>query len=183
MSWRIKLATLSRVSHAAWMPTTESERYVLRRHSKDPDLWKIVRTMVNECGCVEAWHSPSAVREVERLSDEHAEEVVDIYDIPDMEEFKFSLMSDMMRSHIGESYWFKGILAARFNTFWRKEPPHGDNGQVNEWFCSHIIEHLLRELNCPTTDLGIPDHGVWPGSLRRSIATHYLGSVTIPKGD
>ena len=174
ISWRIRCATLSPYSHAAWLETTEAERVLLRENCHDKTVWPSLNDSIVDFGCIEAWHKGDGVRETDSLRDGHkAGTVIDIFDPIGMHEWKFDLMAEHLRGRVGDDYWFKGILWARTNRFNKHAAPDG------KWFCSHLIEDAMRYLDCPTTDPRIPAHGVWPGSFERSVLTHYLGSVTL----
>ena len=175
VSWRIKCATLSPYSHAAWLKTDADTRAGLRdmahHHRKE---WAQLNDDIVDLGCIEAWHKGQGVRETDSLREGHKKgTVIDIFDPIGVDEFKFDLIREHLRTRDGDSYWFAGILWARTNRFNKHDAPDG------KWFCSHLIEAALRFVDCPTTDPRIPAHGVWPGSFERSVLTSYLGSVTI----
>jgi hypothetical protein len=174
VSWRIKLATLSPYSHAAWLKSSDDDRRGLRDLSHHHrEQWNDVAKDIIGLGCIEAWHI-GGVRETDSLRSGHKSgTIIDIFDPVGVEEFKFSMVEDRLRSRVGESYWFSGILWARLNKYRDKEAPEG------EWFCSHLIEEALRFYECPTTDTRVPAHGVWPGCFERSVLTSYLGSVKV----
>ncbi len=173
VAWWIRMATLSQYSHAAWMKGNPTLRNKLRKAASRNEF-HLCADLVKKAGLVEAWHAPAKVRELNDIRDGHdAGIAVDVFDLPILESHKFEVVTDMLRGHGGNSYWFKGILYARFNSFRRKTAPD------DEWFCSHIIEHHLRCVEHPTTDLRVPAHGVWPGSLGESVRTCYLGNITI----
>jgi len=180
VSWRIRMTTLSEYSHVSWLKTTDIMRAAIRcaqRGLLTPD----VQRAITMAGCVEAWHV-GGVRETANLREGHSKgTVIDIYDLPQMEEFKFSLMDSAMREEVGKGYWFKGILAARINRFTKIEPPTDAEGHISKWFCSHLLEDKLRGLDCGTVDLRRPSHGVWPGMMADApdSITRYVGSVTL----
>jgi hypothetical protein len=120
------------------------------------------------------------VRETNSLHEGHTPgTVIDVFDLPEMEDFKFDLVADLMRCEKGDEYWFGGILRARFNAFLNGEPPRDQNGDICKWFCSMIIEDKLRRADFPTCSLRRPSWGVWPGMFETSVHTKYLCSVTI----
>jgi len=177
VSWRIKMATLSQYSHVAWLKAAPFIRSAIRISNQrlSPEL----RAAIVTAGCLEAWHV-GGVRETDNLRSGHKPgTVIDIYDLPQMEEFKFSLMDSAMREEVGKGYWFGGILAARTNRWIKVEPPTDAEGNISKWFCSHLLEDKLRGLDCGTVDLRRPSHGVWPGMMADSPLTKYVGSVTI----
>jgi hypothetical protein len=177
VSWRIKMATLHYLSHGSWGKFDSTMRAAIRCCKCDlpPDL----QTAIIRSGCIEAWHK-GGVREPDSLRIGHKPgTVIDIYDLPQMEEFKFSLMDSAMREEVGKGYWFRGILAARTNRWIKVEPPTDAEGNISKWFCSHLLEEKLRGLDCGTVDLRRPSHGVWPGMMADSPLTKYVGSVTL----
>jgi len=171
------MSTLSPYSHAAWLNTTAEERAALRDMAHyHPKEWPSLNDDIVDLGCIEAWHIGKGVRETDSLRAGHKKgTVIDIFDPVGVEEFKFDLVRDHLRTRLGDSYWFSGILWARLNRYRKVSPPDG------EWFCSHLIEDALRFVGCPTIDERIPAHGVWPGSFEGSVMTSYLGSVTLPE--
>jgi hypothetical protein len=174
VSWRIKLVTLSVYSHAAWLKTAADDRAGLREMAHfHRSAWPGIAEDIIGLGCLEAWHK-GGVRETNNLRVGHKPgTVIDIFDPVGVEEFKFPMVEDRLRSRVGESYWFSGVLWARLNRYRSKDAPEG------EWFCSHLIEDTLRFYGCPTVDERIPAHGVWPGCFERSVLTSYLGSVRV----
>jgi len=175
ISWRIKMATLSPYSHAAWLKTSAEDRRGLRdmaHHHREH--WADLAEDIIQLGCIEAWHK-GGVRETDSLRAGHKKgTVVDVFDTVGVEDWKYPLIEQRLRTRTGDSYWFSGILWARLNRYRKqKEAPAG------EWFCSHLIEESLRFYDCATTDPRVPAFGVWPGSFERSVMTSYLGSVTL----
>lgn len=179
ISWRIRMATLSRISHAAWLKTTYDMRSEIRTASANKNDWADLTEDIIDLGVIEAWHK-GGVRETFSLRDGHKKgTIIDVYDLPSLDEQTFGAMEWSMRKQVGDGYWFKGIFYARTNKFMENEPPQDKLGNIKKWFCSHIIEYKLRTYDHPTTDETIPPHGVWPGSLQRSVRTRYLGSIKI----
>lgn len=176
VSWRIKLATLSPYSHAAWLRTSPKMRRLIRAC---PESQEAQRAILG-AGCLEAWHVGPGVRETDALRVGHTEgTVIDVFDLPEMEDFKFDLVTDLMRCELGDEYWFGGILRARFNAFLNGQPPRDKSGEISKWFCSMIIEDKLRRVGFPTCSMRRPAWGVWPGMFETSVHTQYLCSVTI----
>ncbi|HNX52304.1 MAG TPA: hypothetical protein PKI68_01020 [Pontiellaceae bacterium] len=176
VSWRIKMATLSPYSHAAWLKTTPELRELIRT---SPNSAEAARAII-EAGCIEAWHIGPGVRETFDLHYGHSEgTVIDVFDLPELPDDRFSLVEAGLRQELGKSYWFSGILNARFNCFLNRKPPMDSNGIILEWFCSMIIEHWLRLADFPTCSLRRPAWGVWPGMFETSVHTKYLCSVKI----
>jgi hypothetical protein len=176
VSWRIKLATLSQYSHAAWLKSTTELRRLVRMWTDSAEAQKAIL----EAGCLEAWHSGPGVRETKSLYEGHTKgTVIDVFDIPELPEFKFDLVTDLMRCELGDEYWFGGILRARFNQFLGGQPPCDQYGEICKWFCSMIIEDKLRRVDFPTCSLRRPAWGVWPGMFETSVHTNYLCSVKI----
>jgi hypothetical protein len=135
--------------------------------------------MIIRSGCIEAWHK-GGVRETYNLPDGHTPGTqIDVFDLPQMDDWKFGLVEDSLRKEVGDDYWFKGILAARTNRFMLKSPPVDDRGDISHWFCSHLIEHKLREYDAGVVNDRRPAHGVWPGMFESSLATKYLCTVTV----
>lgn len=180
ISWRIKMGTLSQYSHASWLKTTTGLREQIRQAAFTGELRDDVKQAVINAGCIEAWHSGNGVRETYSLREGHMTGTeIDVYDVPGLDEFKFSIVEQKMREEIGLPYWFKGILYARFNTFLKKSPPMDASGDPAAWFCSMICEDKLREVDFPLVNTRIPTWGVWPGSLGASVHLNYQFSVKI----
>lgn len=180
VSWRIKAITLSRYSHAAWLKASHPLRTAIRQADWTGCVDEHLIRAILDAGCIEAWHK-GGVRETDSLTDGHkGGTVIDVYDFFDMPDCVFDLITEDLHELKGCGYWFGGIFAARFNRFFDVEPPMKD-GVITDWFCSHAIEDRLRGRSYPTTDRDVPAHGVWPGSLARSVKTKYLFSITLPK--
>jgi hypothetical protein len=177
VSWRVKAATLSQYSHESLLKTTQCLRDAIRAcNGSLPD--DLQRCIIN-AGCLEAWHI-GGVRETQSLYEGHKRgTVIDIYDLPEMEDFKWAIMEQVFRAEKGKDYWFGGILYARLNTWASKEPPMDEHGNIRKWFCSMLGEHARRFVDFPTVDLRCPIHGVWPGKTADSTRTRYVGSVTL----
>ncbi len=175
LSWRIKLATLSKESHAAWLKTTEQDRAMIRLLDFND---KGVAGWIKSLGCLEAWHK-GGVRESANLADDHKKGTpIDVYDVPSIEEWKYELIEKAIRNEVGDGYWFGGILAARLNRWDAISPPVDQHGDISKWFCSHLLEHKLREYGCGLVSTRRPDHSVWPGMFAASTRTVYLGTLT-----
>ncbi|MDD3276079.1 MAG: hypothetical protein PHP93_03400 [Kiritimatiellales bacterium] len=177
VSWRIKMCTLGPYSHAAWLKTTQTLRDMIRIA---PDSEE-VKQLIIEAGCIESWEGCGA-RETYSLKSGHTPGTpIDVYDLPDMEEFKFSLVESHLRQYAEKKlpYWYKGILYARFNTYLNHAAPVDENGHLTASFCSMMIEDGVRSVDYPTTDLHRPVHGIWPTLLADSIRTKLMCTVTI----
>lgn len=180
ISWRIKMATLSLYSHAAWLKTTPALREHIRQAAFTGKISDDIKLAVINAGCIEAWHVGKGVRETFSLREGHTEGTeIDVYDIPGLDEFKFSLVEQRLRRELGKPYWFRGILYARFNTFFKHKPELDENKEPKEWFCSMLAEDALRDVDFPLVNTRIPTWGVWPGSLGASVHTNYCFSVKI----
>lgn len=177
VSWRIKMATLSDRSHASWLKTTSELRAMIRiDHESD----RVKEAIIN-AGCIETWQGVGA-RETYSLREGHMPGTrIDVYDLPEMEEFKFSLVESHLRQYAEQKlpYWYKGILYARFNTYLKHEPPCDETGHLTASFCSMMVEDGVRSVDFPTIDPRRPVHGIWPGMLADSIRTKYMTTVII----
>ena len=167
ISWRIKMATLSQYSHAAWWPLTHAQRMALLNGHADLNL-----------GVIEAWHK-GGVRHTKTLADGHKPgTVIDVYDIPAMTEWQRDDASGVMMSQVGKPYWFKGLLSVRFNRALQALPP-GGGFDPQEWFCSMLCEWGVRMAGSCTVDTDWPPWAVWPGMLGQSVATRKVATVTV----
>jgi hypothetical protein len=175
ISWRIKMCTLSAYSHAAWLKTNEYARAAIRTSANAAEI----KSLVINLGCIEAWHV-GGVRETAHLSDGHTKGTqIDVFDIPSVPDWKFGLIEDSLRREVGDGYWFGGILAARTNRYLLKTPPVDGRGDIKDWFCSHLVEHKLREYSAGLVNDRRPAHGVWPGMFETSKDTKYICTVTV----